>query len=112
MYPHVNEFSPEHAEQTWAFLGTIIGSSQDAVVSKTLEGMVTSWNAAAERFRLRARSNEIGKKAEGERARDRYGQGAHLRINSTTSNYHGNKLTTSRDNFVQKSISGMSFPSP
>jgi len=37
-------------ERAQAHLAAIIASSEDAIVSKTLEGIVTSWNSAAERL--------------------------------------------------------------
>ncbi|MDN5288933.1 MAG: hypothetical protein JWR38_5207 [Mucilaginibacter sp.] len=46
--------SPENslsiAEQKQAMLAAIIATSDDAIISKTLQGIITSWNPAAERM--------------------------------------------------------------
>ena len=42
--------SQRGGEVTMARLAAIVNSSSDAVIGKTLEGVVTSWNAAAERI--------------------------------------------------------------
>src|SRR2546423_861562 len=44
------EGSMESAEVLQARLGAIVASSDDAIVSKSLEGIVQSWNASAERI--------------------------------------------------------------
>jgi PAS domain S-box-containing protein len=44
------EFSADELQRALAHLAAIITSSEDAIASKTLDGIVTSWNAAAERL--------------------------------------------------------------
>ena len=44
----MQELAGHSTEQAW--LAAIVAHSQDAIIAKDLEGVVTGWNAAAERL--------------------------------------------------------------
>lgn len=51
----------EEAEVAESFLGALVESAQDAIFSKSLDGVVTSWNSAAERLFGYSRQEMVGK---------------------------------------------------
>ncbi len=49
------------SEQIWKHYASIIGTSADAIVSKTMDGIIASWNPGAERIFGYSESEAIGK---------------------------------------------------
>jgi PAS domain S-box-containing protein len=51
----------KHAGETLSLLASIVESSDDAIIGKTLDGVVVSWNPAAEKMYGYSRAEMIGK---------------------------------------------------
>lgn len=50
-----------HTEQMWRHYASIVEASEDAMISKTMDGIIASWNPAAERIFGYSESEAIGK---------------------------------------------------
>src|SRR5688500_8093022 len=67
----------ENKVEAHSLLAAIVASSDDAIISKTLDGRITSWNKGAERLFGHSAHEAIGKSIQLIVPRDGRGQGAH-----------------------------------
>jgi PAS domain S-box-containing protein len=68
----------KRAERSTALLAAIVDSSEDAIVSKTLDGIITSWNMSAERMFGYRPEDAIGKHITLIIPRDRWDEEANI----------------------------------
>jgi PAS domain S-box-containing protein len=68
----------KRAERSTALLAAIVGSSDDAIVSKTLDGIITTWNHSAERIFGYSAPEAIGKHITLIIPRDRWDEEANI----------------------------------
>jgi PAS domain S-box-containing protein len=66
------------AEETQALLAAIVASSEDAIVSKSLDGIITSWNTGAERLFEYTAAEAVGRPITLIIPRDRWDEETHI----------------------------------